>query len=181
MASSGEHTEAHPATVPVTDSVFRIGSRNSILALAQSKLVSSLLAAKHSNVSFPISTVMVQGDADKTTPFLKMTAGGVGSDAAKSLWTTELEDKLRAGELDILVHCLKDLPTLLPQGCLLGAVTKREDPSDAVLMKAGSPYKSLDDLPAGSVVGTSSIRRKALLKLSHPDLVVQECRGNVYG
>src|SRR5437667_7566741 len=109
MASSDERTGTQKAPT----SVVRIGSRNSVLALAQTNLVSSSLAAKHPNISFPITTVVVQGDADKNSPFLKMTAGGAGSDAAKSLWTTELEDKLRAGELDLLVHCLKDLPTLL--------------------------------------------------------------------
>jgi len=121
---------------------------------------------------------MVQGDADKTSPFLQM---GVkpGTDAAKSLWTTELEDALRAKQFDVLIHSLKDLPTVLPEGCVLGPVLEREDPSDALVMKPGLPYLSLGDLPDGAVVGTSSIRRKALLMAAYPNLVVKECRGNV--
>jgi len=122
---------------------------------------------------------MVRGDADKTTPFLLMADQAGKPDAAKNLWTEEMELKLCAGELDILVHSLKDLPTMLPEGCILGAVVQRTDPTDALVVKASLSYKTLDDLPDGSVVGTSSTRRKAILKRLYPKLVVKECRGNM--
>jgi hydroxymethylbilane synthase len=96
------------------------------------------------------------------------------SDAAKSLWTEEMEIMLGQGELDLLVHCLKDMPTALPDHCTLGAVLEREDPTDAVVMKLGyTGPGGLEDLPDGSVVGTSSTRRKALLKRLYPNLVVR--------
>lgn len=113
---------------------------------------------------------------DKTSPFLKFSGP---SDAAKNIWTEEMESKLCSGELDLLVHCLKDMPTNLPDGCILGAIVHREDPTDALVVKNGLPYKDLAELPSGSVIGTSSTRRKALLKYKYPQLVVQECRGNL--
>ncbi|KAE8152081.1 porphobilinogen deaminase, dipyromethane cofactor binding domain-containing protein [Aspergillus avenaceus] len=92
-----------------------------------------------------------------------------------------MEAKLGAGELDLLVNCLKDMPTRLPGGCVLGAIVHREDPTDALVVKESlrGVYTDLSGLPAGSVVGTSSTRRKALLKYKYPQLVVEECRGNL--
>ncbi|MCJ1244349.1 hypothetical protein MMC30_001547 [Trapelia coarctata] len=162
-----------------TTKIVNIGSRKSALALVQAELVVGLLTETCPGVEFPIKTVMVQGDADKTTPFLFMGDKTRGSDAGKNIWTEEMEHMLGTGELDLLVHSLKDLPTTLPQGCSLGAVVEREDPSDSLVMKAGLPYATLDQLPDGSVVGTSSTRRKALLKRFYPSLVAQECRGNI--
>ncbi|GIJ99484.1 hypothetical protein Aspvir_001616 [Aspergillus viridinutans] len=103
------------------------------------------------------------------------------SDAAKNIWTEEMEAKLLSGELDLLVHCLKDMPTRLPVGCALGAIVHREDPTDAFVVKESlrGQYSDLAQLPPGSVVGTSSTRRKALLALRYPQLVVEECRGNL--
>jgi hydroxymethylbilane synthase len=75
---------------------------------------------------------------------------------------------LKKGELDLLQHCLKDMPTSLPEGCILGAVLEREDPSDAVVMKISLGGRGLEDLPEGAVVGTSSTRRKALIKRLWP-------------
>jgi len=172
---------AAPTTTMASDEpkIFRIGTRKSALALAQAKQISALLSTAYPHHTFPISTVVVQGDADKTSPFLQMTDKAPGSDAAKRLWTEGMEDELRAGQLDLLVHCLKDMPTALPDGLVLGAVCPREDPTDALVMKAGVPYRFLGELPEGSVVGTSSTRRKALLKRSYPHLVVKECRGNM--
>ena len=113
----------------------------------------------------------------------------------KSLWTDELEAALlrppqSAGEVttsedgestarvDMLVHCLKDMPTSLPEGCELGAILEREDPVDSLVVKEGLPYKSLDDLPNGSVVGTSSIRRVAQLRRHYPKLQFQDVVSN---
>lgn len=155
-----------------------IGTRNSKLALVQADRVSSALNTAHPQIEFPWKTVSVSGDVDKTSPFLKFVGP---SDAAKNIWTEEMEAKLTSGELDLLVHCLKDMPTRLPEGCVLGAIIHREDPTDALVIKATlrDQYNDLSQLPAGSVVGTSSTRRKALLKYKYPHLKVQECRGNM--
>ncbi|CAI7625012.1 unnamed protein product [Penicillium pancosmium] len=153
-----------------------IGTRNSKLALVQAERISKALSDLHPTTKFPWQVVSVRGDVDKTSPFLKFSGP---SDAAKNIWTEEMEAKLCSGELDLLAHCLKDMPTNLPDGCVLGAIVHREDPTDALVVKSGLEYKNLADLPAGSVIGTSSTRRKALLKYKYPQLVVEECRGNL--
>ncbi|MCJ1382430.1 hypothetical protein MMC17_005543 [Xylographa soralifera] len=160
---------------------IRVGSRNSTLALIQANHVVAALFKTHHGFSFPVSTHSVKGDANKTAPFLKLASevGKTNANAAKSLWTMELEDKLLDGDLDIIVHCLKDMPTVLPEGCVIGCIPQRADPTDAFVVKRSLPYKSLQDLPAGAVVGTSSVRRTAQLKHYYPHLEVQECRGNV--
>lgn len=86
------------------------------------------------------------------------------------MWTKELEVALKEKHVDMLVHSLKDVPTTLPDGCVLGAILEREDPVDSLVVKHGKPWKTLDDLPAESVVGTSSVRRVAQLKRKFPDL-----------
>jgi hydroxymethylbilane synthase len=162
-----------------------IGTRNSKLALIQATHISSLLSTAYPHLTFPVQTVLVRGDADKTSPFLSFQSQSQGnktvaSDAAKNLWTEEMEILLGKGELDLLQHCLKDMPTSLPDEYVLGAVLEREDPTDAVVMKSRwQGGVGLEDLPDGAVVGTSSTRRKALVKRLFPGLVVRECRGNV--
>jgi hydroxymethylbilane synthase len=161
-----------------------IGTRNSKLALIQAFHISTLLSTAHPTLAFPVQTVLVRGDVDKTSPFLSFQSQSqpknAASDAAKNLWTEEMEILLGKGELDLLQHCLKDMPTSLPEEYILGAVLEREDPTDAVVMKSGwTGGVGLKDLPAGAVVGTSSTRRKALVKRLFPQLVVKECRGNV--
>ena len=177
-----------------------IGTRDSQLALIQARHVASRLSAAYPQIKFPLQTVLVRGDVDKLTPFLlfadklleerSLLQAGRGpspsehkqaaSNAAKMLWTEEMEMMLGEGELDILVHSLKDMPTTLPVHCALGAVMQREDPTDALVMRYGcAPVKGLEDLAPGSVVGTSSTRRKALLSRFYPRLIVKECRGNV--
>lgn len=111
------------------------------------------------------------GDMNKVTPLYQFDA--------KALWTRELEVALLEGEIDMIVHSLKDMPTTLPEGCALGAITEREDPRDAVVMKASLDYKSLAELPEGSVVGTSSVRRIAQLRRAYPHLHFADVRGNV--
>lgn len=88
----------------------------------------------------------------------------------KALWTKELEVALKERHVDMLVHSLKDVPTTLPDGCILGAILKREDPVDSLVVKRGENWKTVEDLPAGSVVGTSSVRRVAQLKRKFPTL-----------
>ena len=88
----------------------------------------------------------------------------------KALWTKELEVALKENVVDMLVHSLKDVPTTLPDGCEIGAILEREDPVDSLVVKQGLSYKTLEELPDGSVVGTSSIRRVAQLRKSFPSL-----------
>jgi hydroxymethylbilane synthase len=88
----------------------------------------------------------------------------------KALWTKELEVVLKEGVVDMIIHSLKDVPTTLPEGCIIGAILKREDPADSLVVKRGESWTSLDDLPDGSVVGTSSVRRVAQLKRNYPKL-----------
>lgn len=97
----------------------------------------------------------------------------------KALWTKELEVALKENVVDMLVHCLKDVPTTLPPGCEIGAILERENPVDSLVVKQGLPYKTLEDLPEGSVVGTSSVRRVAQLRKSFPGLVFLDVRGNL--
>jgi len=100
----------------------------------------------------------------------------------KSLFTKELEDLLRAREVDMVVHSLKDLPTVLPDGLVIGAVLEREDPCDAAVFSKRLPAVSgstLAALPAGAIVGTSSVRRCAQLRANFPHLQIADIRGNL--
>jgi hydroxymethylbilane synthase len=97
----------------------------------------------------------------------------------KGLFTKELEAQMLLDRADIAVHSLKDLPTNLPKGLMLGCVTEREDPADALVVHAKHQDKSLATLPEGSVVGTSSLRRLAQLRHHYPQLVFKDVRGNV--
>ena len=151
-------------------STVHIGTRRSALALKQAELVASALEAAHPGLTFQIHGMATMGDRDKSSPLPNL---------GKGLWTSELEAKLVSGESDLIVHSLKDLPTTLPDGCVLGCVTRREDPRDVVIFKAGLPYKKLLDLPAGSVIGTSSLRRSAQLKRRYPGLNFENVRGNI--
>ncbi|BFZ64349.1 porphobilinogen deaminase [Saitoella coloradoensis] len=149
---------------------FPIGSRRSKLALVQTELVQSSLQALHPDLSFPISAMQTMGDKNQIQSLYNM---------GKSLWTKELEVVLFEGDVDLIVHSLKDMPTTLPEGARLGAILEREDPRDALVMRAGSTYKILDDLPEGAIVGTSSVRRTAQLKRKYPHLQFADVRGNV--
>lgn len=153
-----------------------VGGRKSILAVAQSKNIAGSLYDNNLEKSFPVVALSTLGDKVLSKPLYSF--GG------KSLWTKELETLLMHDleglpKLDMIVHSLKDMPTALPEGCVLGAITEREDPRDAIIMKAGSPHVYLSDLADGSVVGTSSIRRSAQLKRNFPRLKFESVRGNV--
>ena len=156
-----------------TRGVINIGSRESALAMKQTNLVVSALQTLHPHLTFQIQAMKTTGDKDQLTALYNF--GG------KGLWTSELEAKLVAGEVDIIVHSLKDMPTTLPPGCVLGCVTAREDPRDVVVFKKSlaGKYASLADLPEGSVIGTSSVRRIAQLKRRYPGLKFQDVRGNI--
>lgn len=160
---------------------FVVGCRKSELALTQTRTIISELRQKlDPSPTFEIATSSVVGDADKQTPFIQLSKQTGGSDIGKSLWTNGLEKDLAAGKVQFLIHCLKDMPTTLPPNFLLGAIPEREDCSDAVVMKSDSVFKTIDQLPPGSVVGSSSSRRRALVRRNWPHLEILECRGNLY-
>jgi hydroxymethylbilane synthase len=141
---------------------FVIASRASILAQIQTNMVLAAVKANFPQHSFSTSFMTTAGDKNQTQALYLL--GG------KSLWTNELEVSLKEETVDMLVHSLKDVPTRLPEGCEIGAILEREDPVDSLVMKAGLEYKTLQELPPGSVVGTSSVRRVAQLRRGFPHL-----------
>ncbi len=154
----------------------RIGSRKSQLAVIQSEIVAKTINEIYPHIRTPVIKVSTLGDQIQSKPLY--TFGG------KALWTKELEVLLLESvgdfpQIDMVVHSLKDMPTVLPDSFEMGCILAREDPRDALIMKAGSPYKCLADLPAGSVVGTSSVRRSAQLLKNYPHLKFNSVRGNV--
>ncbi|KAJ3318921.1 hypothetical protein HDU76_000693 [Blyttiomyces sp. JEL0837] len=149
-----------------------IGTRKSELAMIQTNHVLSLLQKAHPNITFTIEGMTTTGDE-----VLNVALAKIGS---KSLFTKELEVALDEKRVDLVVHSLKDLPTSLPEGMAVGAILEREDPRDAVVMSARMKKGTkIADLPKGSVVGTSSVRRSAQLKRKFPHLVFQDVRGNL--
>lgn len=150
---------------------INIGTRRSALAVVQAEMVLADLKKAHPDVSYEIHAMSTMGDKNQTTALHEF--------GAKSLWTHELEAQLLEGKLDLIVHCLKDMPTQLPPKCVIGCIMAREDPRDCVVMKAGLQYKSLLELPEGAVVGTSSVRRSAQIKRLYPKLKFKDVRGNV--
>lgn len=150
-------------------SEFVVGTRKSNLALIQTQYVADSLASANGGKSFPVSHMTTKADANQTTP-LHLLAPYSSSTPAKSIWTDELESALLDGRFDLLVHSCKDVPTAIRPGCEIAAQLERHDPRDALVVKAGLPYKSLDELPAGSIVGTGSVRRVAQLKRAYPKL-----------
>lgn len=149
---------------------IRIGTRGSPLALAQAHEVRGRLAVALglSPDNFPIVEIKTSGDRILDRPLSEV--GG------KGLFTKEIEEALYARTVDIAVHSMKDLETVMPPGLEIGAVLEREDVRDAFI---SLKYKALADLPAGVRVGTSSLRRRAQLRHVRPDLEVVEFRGNV--
>ncbi len=150
---------------------LKIGTRGSPLALYQARLVQSLLAKRHYSVSpqrdFPIVTFTTSGDKLK---------GELSQFGGKGLFTKELEVALEQGAIDIAVHSMKDVPTVLQSGHKIGAVLEREDPRDAFI----SPkFASIADLPDGANIGTASLRRRAQIAAIRPDVRFSLLRGNV--
>ena len=149
----------------------RIGSRKSQLALIQTHWVQGELSRAFPDSSFDVQTMDTQGDK-----VLNVALSKIGD---KGLFTQELEDKILNGDIDFAVHSLKDLPTRLPEGLMLGCVTEREDPADAVVMHEKYKDQRLDTLPEGAVIGTSSLRRLAQLRHHYPHLTFKDIRGNL--
>lgn len=147
-----------------------IGSRGSRLALWQAEQAKARLLDVNPDLQIQIEVIRTTGDV-KPDPLSVI--GG------KGVFTKELEEALLVKRIDIAVHSLKDLPTILPEQLSISAFCKREDPRDALVLRAGAKAESLRELPSGFVVGTSSQRRLAQLKSLRDDLVVKDLRGNV--
>lgn len=150
--------------------VLRIGTRGSALALAQAHQTRARLMAAHSlpEEAFAIVPISTSGDRIQDRPLAE--AGG------KGLFTKEIEEALIGGRLDIAVHSSKDMPTWLPEGLALIAFLERADPRDAFV---GRTARTLESLPDRALVGSSSLRRQALIRRLRPDIEVVNFRGNV--
>jgi hydroxymethylbilane synthase len=150
---------------------LRIGSRGSQLALWQANHISALLRARGHEVEIEI--IQTTGDKITDVPLAQVGArGGLG----KGIFTKEIEEALADGRVDLAVHSLKDLPTELPPGFEIAAITERQDPRDAFCSRL---YSKIEDLPENARVGTSSLRRQAQLKAIRSDLDIHPLRGNV--
>lgn len=147
---------------------IRIGTRASLLAMAQSTNIKNLIEAQYPDVQVELVKIVTKGDKILDVPLAKV--GG------KGLFVKEIEDAMLQHEVDIAVHSMKDVPAELPEELHLGIITKREDPRDAFISNA---YKTLADLPQGARVGTSSLRRKSQLGLMRSDLIISDLRGNL--
>jgi hydroxymethylbilane synthase len=146
-----------------------IGSRGSALALWQARAVAAMLEGAHEGLSCRIEIIKTTGDV--------MREASLTAIAGKGVFTKEIEEALLDRRVDLAVHSLKDLPTALPEGLAIGAITEREDPRDAFVGRRD--LASLEELPAGARLGTSSPRRRSQLHAWRPDLELVELRGNV--
>ncbi|MCB1691741.1 MAG: hydroxymethylbilane synthase [Pseudomonadales bacterium] len=148
--------------------MITIATRESALAMWQANHVKSALEYAHPGLDVRITGMTTEGDRNKSSPLSRI--GG------KGVFVKELEVALMEGRADIAVHSMKDVPAELPKGLILGAICEREDPRDAFVSKR---YASLDELPDGARVGTSSLRRRVQVRLRYPGLDYPELRGNV--
>ncbi|AFZ52446.1 hydroxymethylbilane synthase [Cyanobacterium aponinum UTEX 3222] len=148
-----------------------IGSRKSQLALVQTYWVKKELENSFPDIEFEVEKMSTQGDK-----ILDVALAKIGD---KGLFTKELEVGMLNGDVDFAVHSLKDLPTNLPEGLMLGCVTQRVNPADALVVHEKHKDKQLETLPEGSVIGTSSLRRLAQLRHHFPHLTFKDVRGNV--
>lgn len=148
--------------------IVRIATRKSPLALWQAEFVKAQLEHFHPNIKVELVTMVTKGDKILDTPLAKV--GG------KGLFVKELETAMLEGRADIAVHSMKDVPMDFPEGLGLDVICEREDPRDAFV---SNTFKTLDELPAGSIVGTSSLRRQCQIRAARPDLIIRDLRGNV--
>ncbi|MBV8880358.1 MAG: hydroxymethylbilane synthase [Planctomycetaceae bacterium] len=146
----------------------KVGTRGSALALAQTKLLLGSLARVHPHVNFVIVPIKTEGDRIKTVAELRK--------AGKGLFVKEIERALLAGKVSLAIHSMKDLPSEMPRGLILGAVPERVDPRDVFIGKTPAP---IDQLPDGARIATSSLRRQAILKSLYPRFEFAEMKGNL--
>ncbi|MFZ5775540.1 MAG: hydroxymethylbilane synthase [Thermodesulfobacteriota bacterium] len=148
--------------------LIRIGTRASLLALAQSSWIKGRIEARYPDTTVELVKIVTKGDKILDVPLAKV--GG------KGLFVKEIEEAMLRGEVDIAVHSMKDVPAELPEGLFIGIITQRENPYDAFISNRHDTCRSL---PEGATVGTSSLRRKAQLARIRPDLVIEDLRGNL--
>ncbi|MCK5391818.1 MAG: hydroxymethylbilane synthase [Deltaproteobacteria bacterium] len=147
---------------------FRIGTRGSKLALWQANFISSLISEKYPELRTEIQIIKTTGDTMLSSPLSEI--GG------KGVFVKEIEEALLSQKIDIAVHSMKDVPTVLPEGLCIGAVAKRHDPRDVLISKDGL---TLSELPEGARVGTGSSRRASQLLHNRPGVKIVSIRGNV--
>lgn len=147
---------------------IRIGSRDSVLAMWQTRFVIEQLQQVTDAYEFEIISLKTKGDK-----ILDVSLAKIGD---KGLFTKELEAGLLQGEIDFAVHSMKDMPTVLPEGLQISSLLKRHNPADVLISEK---YQSFAELPQGAKVGTSSLRRKAQLLHARPDLDIHDLRGNL--
>lgn len=150
--------------------VIRIGTRESALAMWQTEFAVSVLKGQTGDYDFEIVPIKTKGDK-----ILDVALSKIGD---KALFTKELEQAMLDGQIDLAVHSMKDMPTAIVEGLTIGAILKRHDPHDALIATEG--FHSLDDLPQGAKVGTSSLRRRAQILHVRPDLNLYDVRGNLH-
>lgn len=148
--------------------LLRIGTRASLLAVTQSTWIKNQIEQAHPGSRVELVKITTKGDRILDVPLAKV--GG------KGLFVKEIEDALLAGEVDLAVHSMKDVPTKLPDGLHIGIIPVRETPQDAFL---SVKYGSIDALPQGATIGTSSLRRRSQLAALRPDLNIIDLRGNI--
>ncbi|MGA7144239.1 MAG: hydroxymethylbilane synthase [Desulfobacterales bacterium] len=147
---------------------LKIGTRGSRLALWQANWVKTALEAEDPSLSIELVIIKTKGDKILDVPLAKV--GG------KGLFVKEIEESLLNENIDLAVHSMKDMPAQIPQGLCIAAIPQREDPKDVLISKDNRRFS---ELPAGAIVGTGSLRRKAQLLFARPDLVVAPLRGNI--
>jgi len=152
----------------MTNKIVKIATRRSPLAMWQAEFVRDALLALHPDLQVELVKIVTQGDKILDVPLAKI--GG------KGLFVKELEQSMLTGEADIAVHSMKDVPMVFPEGLHLPVICVREDPRDAFV---SNNYATIDDLPLGAKVGTSSLRRECQLSAARPDLHILTLRGNV--
>ncbi|MFO1462457.1 MAG: hydroxymethylbilane synthase [bacterium] len=148
--------------------ILRLGTRGSPLALAQSQAFADSLMRARPGLKLELRTITTSGDRIQNR-FLSEVGG-------KGLFVKEIEDALLAGEVDLAVHSLKDMPAVLPEGLEIGCYPERRDPHDVLIARAGGDWRGL---PEGARVGTTSLRRRLQLKALRPDLRFEMLRGNI--
>ncbi len=152
----------------MSQNVIRIATRKSPLAMWQAEFVKAELERIHSDLTVELLPMSTKGDVILDTPLAKV--GG------KGLFVKELEVAMLEDRADIAVHSMKDVPVDFPEGLGLQVICEREDPRDAFV---SNTYKTIEELPQGAVVGTSSLRRQCQIRAARPDLVIKDLRGNV--
>ncbi|RMG60660.1 MAG: hydroxymethylbilane synthase [Deltaproteobacteria bacterium] len=148
--------------------VLKLGTRGSMLALWQANYVKGEIERKHPGVKVELVRIKTTGDKILDVPLAKV--GG------KGLFVKEIEEALLDGRIDLAVHSMKDVPTVIPDGLTIAVITEREDPRDVLVCPSGKGFR---ELPAGARVGTSSLRRQAQILALRPDLQVEPLRGNL--